>query len=238
MAVTNTPVFVQNPKVWTATVINATSTNCIPLISPGTTLSGTAYPGAGPNGSKITGLYASTTDTSANIALVSLLRSNSSVTLSTANPSVITWPGNFTGNLQSAVLFTSPVASAFGGTIATNVIYYVYNLTYTQASSTFNIVTAVNGSTGVTGVSTAQVAYTGYQLIPQTSVSVTIGSGTLSTGLSPQNLLTTTAFAGLPVDNDGQPYLFLEPGDYLGVSVVAAVTANKVLTVMAVGGNF
>jgi hypothetical protein len=237
MAVTNTPVFVQNPKMWSATLINATSTACIPMMSPGTTVGGTAYPGAGPNGSKITGLYASTTDSSANIALISILRSNS-VTISTAAPAVITWPGNFTGNLQSTVLFTSPVASAFGGSISTNTLYYVYNLSYTLASSTFNIVTAVNGSSGVTGASTAQVAYTGYHLLPQTSVSVTIGAGTLSTGLTPQNLLATSAFAGLPVDNDGQPYLFLEPGDYLGVSVVAAVTANKVLTVMALGGNF
>jgi hypothetical protein len=43
---------------------------------------------------------------------------------------------------------------------------------------------------------------------------------------------------GLPLDNDGQPYIFLETGDYLAVSATTTVTSNKMLSVVAVGGSF
>lgn len=50
-----------------------------------------------------------------------------------------------------------------------------------------------------------------------------------------------SAFAlwtGLPLDNDGQKYFYLESGDVLSVSTTVTVTAAKQLDVMAVEGSF
>ena len=53
-----------------------------------------------------------------------------------------------------------------------------------------------------------------------------------------QNLLTSGLWPGLPVDNDGQRYLFMESGDTLQISFTAQVTAAKEIDVVAVAGNF
>jgi hypothetical protein len=50
-----------------------------------------------------------------------------------------------------------------------------------------------------------------------------------------QNLLTIVA--GLPRDNDGQRYLFLESGDTLTVATTTTVTAAKEIDVFAIFGN-
>lgn len=60
-----------------------------------------------------------------------------------------------------------------------------------------------------------------------------------SDGVQPGvNLLNTALMPGLPIDNDGQVYLFLESGDTLQVSVAVAVTAGKTIYATAVMGNF
>jgi hypothetical protein len=43
---------------------------------------------------------------------------------------------------------------------------------------------------------------------------------------------------GLPVDNDGQPYVFLAVGDTLQVSSGTTVTAAKAISISAIGGDF
>jgi hypothetical protein len=43
---------------------------------------------------------------------------------------------------------------------------------------------------------------------------------------------------GLPLDNDGQPYLFLESGDTLQVSFTTQVASGKEVDVFAIAGNF
>jgi hypothetical protein len=67
------------------------------------------------------------------------------------------------------------------------------------------------------------------------STLIAIGAGTDGVASS-SNLL--TSIPGLPVDNDGQPYLFLESGDTLTVAVTVAVTAAKEIDVTALFGNF
>lgn len=44
--------------------------------------------------------------------------------------------------------------------------------------------------------------------------------------------------AGLPVDNDGQKYIFLESGDTLEMTFATALTTGKNIYVVAVGANF
>ena len=50
--------------------------------------------------------------------------------------------------------------------------------------------------------------------------------------------MNTTEWPGLPVDNDGQRYFFLESGDTLSISVTVAVTAAKTIYGIAHFGNF
>lgn len=46
------------------------------------------------------------------------------------------------------------------------------------------------------------------------------------------------AIAGLPVDNDGQRYLFLESGDTFDVKALTTVTAAKAISLHSVHGDF
>lgn len=43
---------------------------------------------------------------------------------------------------------------------------------------------------------------------------------------------------GLPLDNDGQKYLFLESGDTLRATFATALTAGKQLNVLTIGADF
>ena len=42
---------------------------------------------------------------------------------------------------------------------------------------------------------------------------------------------------GLPVDNDGQHYLFLEPGDKLQVKSLSTVSSTKTINVTAIAAD-
>ena len=67
------------------------------------------------------------------------------------------------------------------------------------------------------------------------SASVTLASGTDGTTAT-VSLLTATLLP-LPVDNDGQPYLFLESGDTLQISFTTQVASGKEIDVVAIFGN-
>lgn len=66
-------------------------------------------------------------------------------------------------------------------------------------------------------------------------VSVAAGS---DGAVAASNLINTTIWPSLPVDNDGQPYFFLESGDTLQVSFTTQVTAAKEIDVAAIFANF
>lgn len=140
MAVTHTAVLVQTPKITPNSWTNSDSANTKKTVAT-----------AGANGSKVVGLIATSTDTSARVAQVWHTRSATSRLL--ASVSV-------------------PAASGSDGTTA--------------------------------GV----------------------------------NLLGSTLMPGLPVDNDGQTYFFLESGDTLQVSFTAQVTSAKEIDVTCIFANF
>lgn len=52
------------------------------------------------------------------------------------------------------------------------------------------------------------------------------------------NALSSTYWPGLPVDNDGQQYFFMESGDTLSIATTTTVTAAKTVTGICVFGNF
>jgi hypothetical protein len=71
---------------------------------------------------------------------------------------------------------------------------------------------------------------------PIGTVTVAIGSGNSGT-VAAVNLLTTTWLPGLPLDSDGQPYIFLLSGDTLQVKSLTTVTNAKTITLSAVYGD-
>ncbi len=139
MAVSNRPVFVQLPKITPASIVNADAANTKKTIFT-----------AGVNGAKVTGVLATSTDTSAVLANLWLTRSATSYLLGST---------------------TIAIAAGTDGAVAT------------------------------------------------------------------QDLLPTSLIT-LPIDNDGQPYLFLESGDTLQVSLTTQVTATKAVNVTCIGANF
>ena len=72
-AVTATPVFVQTPKLGAVQIVNANGTTPQSLYA------------CGANGSKITGIFASTTDTAADTVQLSLLRSATTYIVNTVS---------------------------------------------------------------------------------------------------------------------------------------------------------
>ncbi len=52
------------------------------------------------------------------------------------------------------------------------------------------------------------------------------------------DLLNATNIPGLPVDNDGQRYLYLKNGDTLSVATTTTVTAAKTVTIVAISSDF
>lgn len=69
------------------------------------------------------------------------------------------------------------------------------------------------------------------------STNVPTLSGTNGSAAS-VNLLGSTLLPGLPVDNDGQRYLFLVSGDTLQVSFTTSITAAKEIDVVCISGDF
>jgi hypothetical protein len=70
-----------------------------------------------------------------------------------------------------------------------------------------------------------------------TTTTVPLTSG-FAAGIAPVDLLALFPIGSLPVDNDGESYLFLESGDTLVVNSLTTVTAAKVISAVAVYGDF
>lgn len=66
---------------------------------------------------------------------------------------------------------------------------------------------------------------------------VPIGAGTAG-AVAVLNAMDSALWPGLPVDNDGQFYFFLESGDTLQAAVTVTVTAAKEIDISVVSGNF
>jgi hypothetical protein len=73
---------------------------------------------------------------------------------------------------------------------------------------------------------------------PLCTVNVPASSGTSSSGSTPVNLLSTATIPGIPIDSDGNPFLYLISGDTLTVSALTTVTSADAITVHAVAADF
>lgn len=94
-------------------------------------------------------------------------------------------------------------------------------------------ITSDDSSTRIVQVSLTRSA-TNYLMA---SASVTTLSGTEG-ATATVNMMNKTFWPGLPIDNDGNPYFYMESGDTLSIACTSTVTAAKTITGTCVFGNF
>lgn len=68
---------------------------------------------------------------------------------------------------------------------------------------------------------------------------VTLASGAGNSGsVAGINLINSSQVPGLPIDSDGNPYIYLISGDTLGVLPVTAPASGKTITLACMDGDF
>lgn len=108
---------------------------------------------------------------------------------------------------------------------------------YTAGASGSKVV-SLNLQSTDTSSRDVQVSITnGGTSYPLGTLTVPANSGNTGSVVS-INALTPGFLAGLPVDADGNPYLLLVSGDTLTVSALTTVTAAKLITAVAMAGDF
>jgi hypothetical protein len=124
---------------------------------------------------------------------------------------------------------TSLIALATGGANASKVTSIVASNTDTNAY-TLQLVVNVGG-TLTSGVVSGGTNY------PIASVSLPASAGNAA-GTPPVGVLSAANIPGIALDSTGQPYLYLNAGDYLCVALTAAVTAGKLVSAIATLADF
>jgi len=236
---TSSPSFVGTPKCWTAAIGSGiTVGNWQPLRD-------NLQNGAGASGSKITSITATSTDATARVVSVGIGRCfgqtagapayTGTFAITMLNPSVITVTNghNFTGadqlffsNASSGGLFPTGLTQGNNAYVnATSVTNTTFSFAATAGGANYNLT-----SNTTTNLVMTVVRYLGSVTVPT--------SGGTDGGNSGVNILSNSLLPGIPVDNDGNPYIFLEKDDFLVCTAPVAPTANKIIHLQAMGGNF
>jgi hypothetical protein len=183
---------------------------------------------AGANGTKVNSALIVNNDTAARVIQMGVGRSGS-VTCTSASPGVFTWSGNTVSVGDQVVLGGTTVPTGF----AAGPTYYVASTSF-AAGSTFTLAATVGG-TAINATSTGTaVTATVIRPIGSVSAPTLTGNDGVTVGLS----FFGNTLVPLPVDQDGQAYLFLESGDTLYFSSTSTVTANKMVSVQAMAADF
>jgi hypothetical protein len=228
----NAGIYVKQPRRWIASIGNGDASAWKFLYNGSGVGNGLA--GAGVNGSKITSIQATGNDTASRIVQTALAFTTSGVTITLATPGVVSWPAFNNG--YNAAVGDQVVFLNNGDTLPTGLSFnttYFLVATFVFGTS-FSLAATAGGAAIATSVSQA-----GTHLLalmkPIAAATVAITSGT-------DGVTAATDLLGLNAvpnqDNDGQKYLYLESGDLLAVSSTTTVTANKMLSVIAHGGDF
>lgn len=220
-----TPLVPQAVKNWTISIGNSDAQNW-KLLKDDTV---TTPVGPGATGAKLVALWGTSTDSSARNIQIALVRSGS-VSVTSATPAVVTWTGN-TLAIGDQIFFTA--ATIPTGVTAT-LPYWVISAGFT-AGSTFEFAASAGGAAINTSSTGTTVVCYAVRIL--TTIPVAITSGT-DGSTATTNFLNPTYWPGLPVDNDGNPFFFLESVDYLAVASASTVTSNKIINVSGVGANF
>ncbi len=217
MALTNVPVFIQTPKLAQASIGAVDVSNWKLLCT------------AGANGSKVTGIVVTSNDSAARVVQVAL-STQATVTTPVASPGLVNWT-NHNLAIGDQVNFS-------GGTLPTGIVanttYFVVTAGFTP--SVFEIgATAGGAAINFTGSSSG--TQTGFSFRPLCSANVATLSGT--DGVTAAVNLFGSLAPGLPVDSDGNPYVFLmSANNTIQVSTTTTVTANKMISVAAIQSDF
>lgn len=229
MAVTATPALLQTPKHWQTSL--------------GVSLHWRQLATGGANGSKITGIVAASTDSAARVVSIGIGRQISLSGITNASPAVFTAAAAHHLITQDLILLT-------GGTFGTGLTAFddlttgtTYNVIAAGLTTTaFQVSLATTpqggGSTAVntSGASSGTLVATVVRIVGSVNVALTAG---IDGSTAHASLMSPGLFPGLPLDNDGNPYIHLNgTTDTLYVGNVAAGTANKLISVTAFGGDF
>jgi hypothetical protein len=223
----NAGVHVNQPRRWLASIGNGDASAWKILFNGG-------QAGAGPNGSKITSVQATGNDTSARVVQLAVAWGISGVTTPIASPGIASFPAFNNGYnvaIGDQVVFinngdTLPTGLAF------NTTYFV--VATLVAGTSFELATTVGGTAiNFTGSTSGTHLMAVIKPIAANTVAITSGTDGVTAVTDLLGLNTVSN-----IDNDGQKYLYLETGDYLAVSATTTVTSNKMLNIMAVGGDF
>ena len=87
------------------------------------------------------------------------------------------------------------------------------------------------------GGALASGTVTGGTFYPLGTKTVAANAGFVA-GTNAVNLLDPANIVGLPVDNDGNPYLFLGAGDFLTFEALTTVTVGKNVTISVIYADF
>lgn len=233
----NIPTLPKQPRSWQASIGNgdASAWKLLLGMAAGSIASNQGN-GAGPNGSKISAVYATSNDTVARVVQLAKCRAFSGVTISNASPGVVTWSAANGNNLAvgDQVMFLNN-----GDTLPTGLslltTYFVISGGFTAGTS-FELATSAGG-TAINTTSAGSGTHVIVVIRPIFANTVPITGGT--DGLTnTTDLLSLITGAGLPLDNDGQKYINLEAADFLAVSAATTVSSNKMISVVAEGGDF
>lgn len=108
---------------------------------------------------------------------------------------------------------------------------------YTAGANGSKIIAIIATSTD-TSSRDVQISLTnGGTSYPIGTKTVPLSSGTVA-GTNAVNLLDTTNMVGLPIDSDGNPFLYLISGDTLTFSALVSVTAAKTIAIHVFGADF
>ncbi len=87
------------------------------------------------------------------------------------------------------------------------------------------------------GGALASGTVTGGTFYPLGTKTVAANAG-FAAGTNAVNLLDPTNMLGLPIDNDGNPYLFLGAADFLTFEALTSVTAAKAVSITIIFADF
>ena len=210
------PTFPRQPRMWPCAIGNGDASAWKQVVV------------AGPNGSKVNSASVVNNDTATRVIQMALGRAWPA-TCTSAAPGVFTAAGNNAAVGDQVVLGGTAVPTGF----TAGTTYFVAAASF-AAGSTFTLA-ATAGGTAITATSTGTaVTATLIRPIGTLSAPTLTGNDGATTGLN----FFGNALVPLPVDQDGQSYLFLESGDTLYVSSSTTVTANKLVTVQAMAADF
>lgn len=232
MTVTPTPAFVQTPKVWTA-AINAGDVSKWKLLGDGISAAG-----AGANGSKISAIVGSSSDTVSRDVQLGIAR-QISATMTNATPGVGTFASG--ANIANGDQIVFEAGTIPPPLIAGTTYFVIAAVPSSQpgVAATFEVAATFGGSAiATTGTGTAVVVYVIRILTTIQMIALSGFTSIANAGAATASFLNAANLPGYPVDNDGNPYLFLESADFLAVSCTATITAGKIMNIAAIGGNF